>query len=327
MASCEQTRSSAYGEDLRWRIIWQREGLGYSADTIATNLNVDKSTVYRIVQRFFNTGCIAKSPYPKERAARKLTDPVKLFVLQLVLEKPGISLHEIQEQLLFTLFIQIDITSICRLLQQSGFTRQKLRITALQQSEYLRQTYIEEVSIYSPEMLIFLDETGADRRNILRRHGYSMRGRPLVNHQFLFRGSRLSALAFISMCGLLDVKLVEGTTNGDTFYNFVEECLLPHLLPFDGNNPHSIVIMDNCSVHHIGEVVKMIEEVGAIVHFLPPYSPDFMPIELAFSKVKTSLKMDGIEDVSDLETALLVAFATITPQDCQGWISESGLYY
>jgi len=282
--------------------------------------------VYRIVQRFLNTGCIAKSPYPKERAARKLTDPAKLFVLQLVLEKPGITLHEIQEQLLFTLFIQIDLANICRLLQQSGFTRQKLRITALQQSKYSRQCYMEEVSIYNPEMFIFLDETGADRRNVLRRYGYSMRGRPIVNQQLLFRGCRISALAFISMCGLLDVKLVQGTTDGDTFYNFVKGCLLPHLLPFDGSNPHSVVIMDNCSIHHIGEVVKMIEEVGAIVHFLPPYSPDFMPTELAFSKVKMSLKMNGMEDVADLETALLEAFVSITPQDCQGWISERGLY-
>ena len=91
------------------------------------------------------------------------------------------------------------------------------------------------------------------------------------------------------MCGLLDVRLVKRTTDGDTFYSFVEKSLLPHLLPFDGSNPHSVVIMHNCFIHHIGEVVKMIEEVGAIVHFLPPYSPDFMPIELAFSKVKTSL--------------------------------------
>ena len=69
------------------------------------------------------------------------------------------------------------------------------------------------------------------------------------------------------MCGLLDVKLVEGTSNGDTFYSFVEENLLPHLLPFNGSNPHSIVIMDNCSIHHVSGVVQMIEEVGAMVHF------------------------------------------------------------
>ena len=69
----------------------------------------------------------------------------------------------------------------------------------------------------------------------------------------------------------------------------------------------------------------MIEEVGAIVHFLPPYSPDFMPIELAFSKVKTLMKVDE-QTSMDVETALLAAFATITLQDCQNWISESGLY-
>ena len=61
---------------------------------------------------------------------------------------------------------------------------------------------------------------------------------------------------------------------------------LPHLLPFDGINCHSVVVLDNCSIHHIPEVAAMIEEVGAIVHYLPPYSPNFNPIEEAFSKVK-----------------------------------------
>jgi len=73
----------------------------------------------------------------------------------------------------------------------------------------------------------------------------------------------------------------------------------------------------------MSSVIKMIEEVGAILHFLLPYSPDFMPIELAFSKVKALMKTDGQMDV---ETVLLAAFATITPRDCQNWISESGLH-
>ena len=54
-------------------------------------------------------------------------------------------------------------------------------------------------------------------------------------------------------------------------------------MPFDGHNPHSVVILDNCSIHHIPEIVHMIQEVGALVHFLPPYSPDLNPIEEAFS--------------------------------------------
>jgi transposase len=64
-------------------------------------------------------------------------------------------------------------------------------------------------------------------------------------------------------------------------------------MPFNGYNPHSIVIMDNCSIHHVSGIKKMIEEVGALLLFLPPYSPDFIPIEEAFSKVKAVLrKMD-----------------------------------
>lgn len=57
-------------------------------------------------------------------------------------------------------------------------------------------------------------------------------------------------------------------------------------MPFNGTNPNSTVIMDNCSIHHVEEVTKLINEVGAIVHYLPPYSPDFNPIEWCFSKVK-----------------------------------------
>ena len=80
----------------------------------------------------------------------------------------------------------------------------------------------------------------------------------------------------------------------------MQKQLLP-LLPFDGVNPHSVVIMDNCSVHHIQETVSMIEEVGAIVQFLPPYSPDLNPIEEAFSKVKSQLKhIETTMDTSDI---------------------------
>ena len=138
------------------------------------------------------------------------------------------------------------------------------------------------MSLYSPDMLVFLDETGADRRNSVRKFGYSMRGKPLVSHKLLVRGERVSAIACISIAGLLDVMTVKGTTDGDTFYQFVQKYLLPHLLPFNGINPHSVVVMDNCSIHHVDNIVKSIQDVGALVHFLPPYSPDLQPIEETF---------------------------------------------
>lgn len=133
----------------------------------------------------------------------------------------------------------------------------------------------------------------------------------------------MSAIAIISTHGLLDVHVVGGTTNGAVFYDFTEQYLLPQLQPFNGLNEQSVVVMDNCSIHHIPDIIRMIEEVGALVHLLPPYSPDLNPIEMAFSKVKSNIK--DLEDSlpnSDIETVMMKAFATITPQDCQGWISH-----
>jgi transposase len=57
-------------------------------------------------------------------------------------------------------------------------------------------------------------------------------------------------------------------------------------MPFDGHNPHSILVMDNCAIHHVSRTVKMIYKTGPLVHFLPPYYPDYNPIESLFSKVK-----------------------------------------
>ena len=71
----------------------------------------------------------------------------------------------------------------------------------------------------------------------------------------------------------------------DQFYMCVQKYLLPQLMPFNGTNPHSVVVMDNASIHHVNEVLEMIQGVGAMVIFLPPYLSDYNPIEEAFSKV------------------------------------------
>ena len=115
------------------------------------------------------------------------------------------------------------------------------------------------------------------------------------------------------------------TSNGDTFYDFLHSHLLPQLLPFDGKNPHSVVVMDNCSIHHISEVRQVLEDIGVLVHFLPPYSPDYNPIEEAFSKVKQVLRSE-INFPLDVETQLYSSFSTISPDDCKQWIKHCEIY-
>ena len=203
-------------------------------EQVARNLCVDKATVCRTVALFHATGRVSKRSYPKEKSIRKLTVPAQLLILQIVLENPGMFLHEIQEKLKQFLLLEVSNATIHRCLKANGFTRQTLRTTALQRDEFLRQQFAHDVSVYSPDMLIFIDETGADRRNMIRKYGYSLRGKPLRNHTMLVRGERVSAIACMSVAGLLDVMAVTGTTDGEAFYTFVQTHLLPYLMPFDG---------------------------------------------------------------------------------------------
>ncbi len=127
------------------------------------------------------------------------------------------------------------------------------------------------------------------------------------------------------MEGVLDISLVEGGVDSDVFQDFVDEKLAPKLQPFNGVNAHSIVVMDNASIHHVQHVVQTLEGLGVLVYFLPPYSPDLNPIEETFSKVKYWLKANELTmQHEDFETLIVMAFSSVTSSDCRGWIQHAG---
>ena len=327
MTTCEPKRTRAYGEDLRWRMVWQSEALGYNYSTIGRNLGVDASTVWRTVNTFRNTGTVGTKKYPKPRSYSKFSTPVELTIIHTVLSKPGIYLKEIQTEVYLCTGVQLSVSSICKFLRRVGFTRQKMKLASIGRDEELRSQFSADLSLYPPEMIIFLDETGSDRRDAIRKYGYSVRGKPIVSHKNLSRGKRINAIAIMSMEGMLDCVTTTDSVDSDVFYDFADKYLLPHLMPFNGTNRHSIVVMDNCSIHHCDDIVHMIEQVGALVHFLPPYSPDYNPIEEAFSKVKTTMKeYETAAQVTDHEIMVLSAFACITPEDCHQWIKDCKIY-
>ena len=156
-----------------------------------------------------------------------------------------------------------------------AFLVRKTIIIAKQHDSVLWEKYTLDVSIYHPHMFIFMDETGAERCNLLRKCSYSLRGKPA---EWLLRGERISVISIMSMEGLLGSIVFYGTVDGDDTY------------VFDGYNPHSVVILDNASVHHVPEVSKAI---GAIVHYLPPYSPDYNPIEELVFQGKNNYETSG----------------------------------
>lgn len=128
--------------------------------------------------------------------------------------------------------------------------------------------------------------------------------------------------------GLISLKCHTESINEEVLCDFLEKHLLPHLLPFNGTNPRSVVFLDNATIHHTQKAIQLIQSVGALVHFLPPYSPDLNPIEELFSKVKACLK-ENDTTVQTIENAGIIefveaAFLTVTEDNCVGWFNHSG---
>ena len=123
-------------------------------------------------------------------------------------------------------------------------------------------------------------------------------------------------LSSVRLDGTTAAMEVEGATDTEVFMAYVDHVLLPTLLPGD------IVIMDNLQVHHSLRVIELIESCGAQVKFLPPYSPDYNPIEKMWSKVKGLLRGLAARSQQELSQAITQAFEAVTSQDVQGWFSS-----
>ena len=136
--SCERTRTAAYSSDICWRILYQIIGLGKGYNDTASHLNVDSLTVHRIIACFEQTGDVSKSKCPPNAGVTKLTYIRKYFILDLVIDKPGIYLREIQEELFQATGIDISEGRICHYLEECEFTRQKMAVTASQRNDLLR---------------------------------------------------------------------------------------------------------------------------------------------------------------------------------------------
>lgn len=200
-------------------------------------------------------------------------------------------MHEIQAYLEEEIGTAVSTSTVCIFLHNHGFSRQKMVRVAIQRNKQLRSKYSEDVSIFSPDMFVFIDKTSSDSRDCLRKLGYSLRGQPATALKIFNGGQHISALAAMSTEGLLECTLVEGGVCGNTSKTFIEKKLSPLLNPFNGTNLQSILIMDNAAIHYTENVCKLLEDLGVLIYiyiYLPPYSQDLNPIEELFCKSQIS---------------------------------------
>jgi transposase len=131
-------------------------------------------------------------------------------------------------------------------------------------------------------------------------------------------GANVTMLAALGSQGVEAVMTIDGATDAEVFRVYVEQVLRPTLRPGD------IVILDNLRAHKATGIREAIEQAGARLQYLPPYSPDLSPIERCWSKLKTALRTAKARSREALERAIAQALATITTADAQSWLRHCG---
>lgn len=180
-----------------------------------------------------------------------------------------------------------------------------------------RAAWVVKQAGLDPEKVLFLDECGA-KTNMARTHGRAPAGTRLVAKVPHGHWKSTTFVSALGRRGWVAPLTIDGAMNGKLFRAYVEQQLAPQLKPGD------VLICDNLSSHKVAGVREALQKVGAEILFLPPYSPDFNPIELAFSKLKRRLRSVAARTVTDLEDACGEALNHFTTSEIQNYMTHCG---
>jgi transposase len=198
----------------------------------------------------------------------------------------------------------------------AGVADEKKSLHALERDTAInlqrRIEFLDRIRTIPPEKLIFLDESGVTT-SMTRLYGRARRGRRVHEATPGGHWKILTILGAMNLGGMLATMTVEAATDTDIFLAYLDEVLCPQLRPGD------VVVMDNLSSHKVAGVRERLQERGADVLYLPPYSPDLNPIEKAWAKLKQRLRATKARTSETLNQAISNALPTITAHNATAW--------
>ncbi|UPT99764.1 IS630 family transposase [Bradyrhizobium barranii subsp. apii] len=308
----------ALSVDLRQRVVAAIDG-GMSCRQAAERFGVSAASAIRWRGRLKKVGDIVPKRQGGDRKSQRIEAHSQL-ILEAVTARPDITLAELRE-LLKRRGISTGIASLWRFFQRRKITLKKKTAHAAEQRRgdinAAREEWFEGQIDLDPERLVFIDETSANAK-MARRYGRSPRGercRAAIPHG---HWKTTTFTAGLRSDGLIAPLVLDGPMDGDAFLAYVEQLLAPSLRPGD------TVIMDNLPAHKVHGVREAIQAVGASLLYLPPYSPDFNPIEMAFSKLKALLRTAAARTMPDLWQAIANALKRFSPEECQNYLVAAG---
>jgi len=253
------------------------------ADTYKTTLQ----TIYHHKKRVdCNLRVLPRSGGPAKIVTYEMEQSVKL----LLDERPWMYQDELTDFLYDAYGVNVARTTVHNVLQRIKFTRKKLKVIAAQQNQELRLDWAFQLQQFTADQIVCVDESGSDERTGDRYYGWSSSGARAVVRRWLQSRERVSVLPAYTVNGYITFSIFTGTCNGDMFEDFLIDDVLPLCNAYPA--PQSVVILDNASIHHsnIDRIQEQFDRRGVLLRFLPPYSPDFNPIEESFGDLKAYIR-------------------------------------
>jgi len=302
-----------YSMDLRKRVIRAWDA-GMDAESVAAKYEVSRAWVHRLVQRRRETGSIA--PRKQTKFRRRVLADHEMRLAALIAARPDATLAELRDALPTTAALSTLWEAIARLqltVKKTVYADEQRRpdvVTARRRWQTWQP--LRDVWQY-----VFLDECGVTT-DLLRRYGRSPRGERLRDHTPCSHWQTHTVIAALRLEGLGAPAVFDGPIDSPSFLAYVEQVLVPTLRPGD------VVVLDNLAVHKQPAVRAAIEGHGAHLRFLPPYSPDFNPIELAFAKLKALLRAARPRTFDHVSALVAAALELFTPTECRNYVRHCG---
>lgn len=257
-----------------------------SISQMAKAAGCNKRTILRISSNIRTFGR-AKAPPNKGGRPRSIS-PVMLETLcDHLLEKPNLYLGEMVLFLWDEFYIQATKSSISRALASKRWSKKAARVKARERNHDLRDEYSHFISDFRSYHLVYVDESGCDKRIGFRRTGWSPLGVTPVQVSKFHRDQRYQILPAYAQDGIVFSRVFQGSTDASVFEDFIEQ-LLRHCGKWP--EPKSVLVMDNASFHHSDRIEQLCSEAGVKLVYLPPYSPDLNPIEEFFAELKAFIR-------------------------------------
>lgn len=303
-----------YSQDLRERVV-KAVDKGLSRSEIVKLFGVSEATIKRYLRLRSETGSLAPKRIPGY-PPRKLGELQKGLRPQLSAH-PDATLEEHCRLWEAQTGVKVSISTMSHAIQRMGWTRKKKTLGANERKEEEREEWRKKAKDLDTTKCRVIDETGSNIA-LTRLYGRAPKGERARGSIPRNRGKNVTLISDLSLAGLGEIFFVDGSANGDLFEAYAEQIFVPTL------HPGETVIMDNLSIHKRKKVRELIEAKGCQLLFLPPYSPDYSPIEEAFSKIKSVLRSIGARTREALQEALEYACTTITASDAVGWFRHCG---